>query len=279
MQMGAPVYSDLALSRRLERCEGSGCAGFIRARAELFPESGATWMEAGGTCAIFDGADSPVTQTFGLGIFETATDEILDTIEAFFLERGAPVFHEVSPLAGVETFQALHRRGYCPAELSSVLYRPIDRDLQLPLAPAGSLAVHLVGESNRGRYVETSVRGWSEFKEVSDQIGKLARVTVHRSDAHCFLVESDGAAIAAGALSIWEDVALLAGACTVPEGRRQGAQLALLQARLRFAAERGCTLAMMGALPGSTSQRNAERQGFRIAYTRVKWHLERAPLP
>ncbi len=33
----------------------------------------------------------------------------------------------------------------------------------------------------------------------------------------------------------------------------------------------GCDLAMMGALPGSDSQRNAERHGFHIAYTRIKW--------
>jgi hypothetical protein len=43
--------------------------------------------------------------------------------------------------------------------------------------------------------------------------------------------------------------------------------------RLRFAADQGCDLALMGALPGSASQRNAERQGFRIAYTRLKWQL------
>jgi hypothetical protein len=30
----------------------------------------------------------------------------------------------------------------------------------------------------------------------------------------------------------------------------------------------------MGALPGSGSQRNAERNGFRIAYTRTKWQLQ-----
>jgi GNAT superfamily N-acetyltransferase len=66
-------------------------------------------------------------------------------------------------------------------------------------------------------------------------------------------------------------VALLAGASTVPEHRKRGAQLALLDARLRYAAEHGCDLAMMGAAPGSASQRNAERHGFRIAYTRIKW--------
>jgi len=66
---------------------------------------------------------------------------------------------------------------------------------------------------------------------------------------------------------------LYAGASTVPEGRKQGAQLALLERRLDFAIDQGCDLAMMCAQPGSSSQRNAERRGFRIAYTRVKWKL------
>ena len=43
--------------------------------------------------------------------------------------------------------------------------------------------------------------------------------------------------------------------------------------RLHYAAEQGCELALMGALPGSGSQRNAERHGFRVAYTRIKWRL------
>jgi hypothetical protein len=45
----------------------------------------------------------------------------------------------------------------------------------------------------------------------------------------------------------------------------------LLEARLRYAAQNRCDLAMMAAMPGSASQRNAERNGFRIAYTRTKW--------
>jgi hypothetical protein len=45
----------------------------------------------------------------------------------------------------------------------------------------------------------------------------------------------------------------------------------LLKERMRYAFEHECNLAMMGALPGSNSQRNAERNGFQIAYTRTKW--------
>jgi hypothetical protein len=72
-------------------------------------------------------------------------------------------------------------------------------------------------------------------------------------------------------LSIHECVALFAGASTIPGRRGLGAQRALLDARLRFAADQRCDLAMMCAAPGSASQRNAERHGFRIAYTRIKF--------
>ena len=68
-------------------------------------------------------------------------------------------------------------------------------------------------------------------------------------------------------------LALFGGAATVPEMRRRGLQAALLEARLRYAFEQGYPLAMMVTEAGSQSQRNAERQGFRIAYTRTKWRL------
>jgi hypothetical protein len=68
-----------------------------------------------------------------------------------------------------------------------------------------------------------------------------------------------------------DGVAHLAGASTIPDGRKRGAQNALLDHRLQHAAAHGCDIALMGALPGSGSQRNAERHGFRIAYTRIKW--------
>ena len=102
---------------------------------------------------------------------------------------------------------------------------------------------------------------------------EIAEISAKRSDALSFLAELDRQPIATGAMSICDGVALLAGASTIPSGRRQGAQLALLDGRLRYAAAQGCDIAMMCAHPGSASQRNAERHGFHIAYTRVKWHL------
>jgi GNAT superfamily N-acetyltransferase len=78
-------------------------------------------------------------------------------------------------------------------------------------------------------------------------------------------------------LAMHDGIALLAGASTKPAHRRKGAQLALLGARLAAARRHGCDLAVMAARPGSASQRNAERHGFRIAYTRLKWRRRAVP--
>lgn len=93
-------FSDLGLSKRLERAEGHACFQYAEARRRLFPDSGAEWIECAGAYAVFDGIESPVTQTFGLALFEELSPASLDVIERFFLDRRAPVLHEVSPFAG-----------------------------------------------------------------------------------------------------------------------------------------------------------------------------------
>jgi hypothetical protein len=266
-------FSDLNLARRLERAEARANAEFVEARAKALPESGAQWIEVAGAYAMFDGAASPVTQTFGLGLFQTFTGDELDVMEEFFRRRGADVFHEVSPLAEPTLTALLNERGYRPIEFTSVMYRPVCGDLRLTASRNERILVRLIREGEQELWARTAAEGWGEHGGLADFILELGRVNARRADALSFLAELDGRAIATGALSICEGVALLAGASTVPEGRRQGAQLALLESRLRYAAGRGCDIATMGALPGSASQRNAERHGFRIAYTRIKWHL------
>ena len=115
------IYSDRILSQKLERTEGRANVDFVRTRAEMFPDSGATWLEVGGAYAMFDGLDSPLTQTFGLGIFEDATDRQLETIEEFYKHRSSPIFHEVSPMADPSILSLLTGRGYQPIELTSVM--------------------------------------------------------------------------------------------------------------------------------------------------------------
>jgi GNAT superfamily N-acetyltransferase len=266
------AFSDLNLSQRLERAEGQSCLEFAEARGRLHPQSGATWIECAGAYAVFEGANSPVTQSFGLGLFEPLTPPALDRIEAFFLDRGAVVVHEVSPLAGVGTLDLLCTRGYRPIELSSVLYQPVE--LPAPKTHPDGVIVRVAGVEEAASWAQINARGWGhEHPELMDFLGEFGPVAFAREHTVNFIAELDGRPGAAGALSLYGGVALFAGATTLPEMRRRGLQTALLEARLRYASEHGYDLAMMVTEAGSQSQRNAERKGFRIAYTRTKWQL------
>lgn len=270
MMTEAYPFADIELAQRLERTEARSNVEFVEARAKAFPDRGATWIEVAGTFAMFDGVGSPLTQTFGLGISEPITTEHMDTLEEFFRSRGAEVFHEVCPLADPSVWQLIKERNYQPVEFSNVLYRPISVDLRLDASRNEDIKVRVVEKHEVDLWARTASEGWSEFAEVADFMRELNHVVAH-SEGLSFVGELDGQQIATGALTIADDVALLAGASTIPAARRQGAQLAMLEDRLRYAAAQGCNIAMIVTAPGSGSQRNAERHGFRIAYTRSKW--------
>ena len=265
----AMAFADLDLSRRLERAEGQACLEFAESRQRLHPESGAAWMQCAGANVVFDGVDSPTTQTFGLGLFEPLTPGALDQMERFFQDRGASVVHEVSPLAGIAALDLLCARGYRPIELSSVMYRPVNRP-----GAGENTAARVASPEESGLWAELSARGWAhdnpDLRAFLEQFGAVA--FARKQSVH-FIAEHNGQPGAAGALSLHDGVALFGGAATVPEMRRHGLQAALLEARLAYAFEHGYPLAMMVTEVGSQSQRNAERQGFRIAYTRTKWRL------
>lgn len=265
----APL-ADLTLARLLERAEAVSSARFVEARRRRAADSRAEWIECGGAVALFDGTESPVTQTFGLGLFEAASEETLERLERFFFERGAAAHHEVSPLAGIECFHLLQHRGYMLAELTSVMYRTLD---SLPPATEG-VQVRIIQPEEADLWAQIAADGWRDVApELYDWIRQIGEATARKEESPCFLAWIDGRPVAAAGLSLIPPVAHLAGASTIPVARGRRAQQALLGARLRYAAEHGCTVALMGAAPSSASQRNAERQGFRIAYTRLKWRL------
>ena len=238
----------------------------------MTPATGAAWQDFGGTYAMFDGVGSPITQTFGLGLFTPPTAAQLEAIESFFRDRGAEVFHEVSPLADPEVLTILAERAYHPIELTSVMHMRLTPDRPVAVGRrAPELAVRRIDPGDEDVWAATAARGWGELPGLGAFMLDYGRVSAQSKGLACFLAEWNGTPIAAAGLALHNDVALLAGASTDPAFRGRGAQAALLDARLGYAASVGSDLAMMGALPGSASQRNGERQGFRIAYTRIKW--------
>jgi len=260
------MFADIELARRLEQTEGFAGAAFVEARG-----GESTSARIAGCYVMFDGVASPLTQTFALGMTEPATGSVLSEVEDFFKTRGSPVLHEVCPLAGVPLMQTLAERGYVPYEASNVLFMEL---AGVPERAACGFTVRLATNQDEDAYSRTSAQGWSENEQMAEMIAEFARVMFKAEGFQGFLVEQDGTAVATAGLVIRSGVALFAGASTILPARGQGAQRVVLAERLQHASQAGCDLAMMVTEPGSASQRNAERSGFQIAYTRIKWRLQ-----
>ena len=83
------------------------------------------------------------------------------------------------------------------------------------------------------------------------------------------LAELDGQPAGGGAFAVQDGLGLFFSDSTLAAARGKGVHQAVISARLAMAAESGCDLAVVSTAPGSISQRNYEKFGFQVVYTRV----------
>jgi ribosomal protein S18 acetylase RimI-like enzyme len=185
-----------------------------------------------------------------------AEAEQLDEILSFYAALGIDPWLELAPHTAL---------GPVPARVLgfyTVLYgRPGE-----PAEPGVE-----VRRAEGGRAVEAArilLAGHGVPESVVDAHAVALADAVERAAGWLYLAIVDGQPAAAAALTIAGGVGHLASAATLPDFRRRGCQAALVAARSAHAAVAGCDLVSSGAEFGSQSQRNLERAGLRVAYTK-----------
>lgn len=262
-------FVDRALAYRLESTDAYGSVAFARAHVRRYPEAGSTAEPFAGGWAIFAGVASPLTQAFALGLAGPVEEDEVARMEEFFGGRGAATMVELCPYADPSIVEVFRKRGYAPIEFTNVLARRLS-PLEAQGDEDGAVRVRQTEPHEAQAWAEAVARGFFPEGESSPMMVDLFATSLASGAGAYFLAEIDGQIAGGGMLAMHDAVASLGGASTLPAFRNRGAQTALLRARLAFAAEQGCDIAMVTTLPGSTSQRNVERQGFRVVYTRTK---------
>jgi ribosomal protein S18 acetylase RimI-like enzyme len=185
-----------------------------------------------------------------------AEAERLDEILSFYAALGIDPWLEVAPGTAVGPIPARVLGFY------TVLYgRPVER-----AEPAVE-----VRRAEGERTVEAArilLAGHGVPESVLDTHAVALADAVERAAGRLYLAIVDGQPAAAAALSIADGVGHLASAATLPDFRRRGCQSALVAVRSVDAGAAGCELISSGAEFGSASQRNLERAGLRLAYTK-----------
>src|ERR1700676_2236958 len=90
---------DLELAREIELAEASAAVSGAETMKGMQPQAGCAIELIAGGCAVYCGADSPVTQAVGLGLADEVTSEEFDRLEQFYFSRKHPVLGETRPLA------------------------------------------------------------------------------------------------------------------------------------------------------------------------------------
>ncbi len=267
------LFSNHELAQRLEGVEVFNQEQYALTHKQFHPESDVAYKRVGSGSALFAGADSPVTQSFGMGLDGVVDEVQMLALEEFYREHGAPVNIEVSHLADMSLFTLLCERGYTIIELSTVLLRAISLDDVMPQMPK-NVAIRATRADETESLARTIAAGFLESDDASavppEFVGMFTS-WFQQPNVMCFAAEAEGAFVAGGSMYMPNGVAVMGGASTLPSSRGRGLQSALVGARLRQAVLSGCELAMVITQPGSTSQRNMEKQGFRVMYARTKF--------
>jgi GNAT superfamily N-acetyltransferase len=262
-------FVDKALARRLESGEEMPQVLYARTFQQTRPEIGAAEEEICGGHMVFAGLGSPIGRATGVGFERPFTPADLDQVEQFYRDHKAPSQVDLCPMHESAVFEMFKERGYAIAELNNVLYRKLDVVEEISPPPLGcEIRRSLVTESDlAGEIVEKAF-----FPDGAPEAFRGLIAPLYQMDrALAYVASVEGRLVACGTgLVIPEHkIFALCGAGTLAEFRGRGLQTALLRARMATAAEAGCEYAVVVTQGGTTSQRNAERLGFRVAYSKV----------
>ncbi len=265
MELAAPAYypfGGLALARRLESAEAKDAAEFAEVWTRRNPQSGDAVINIGGGVIAFGGPGSPLSHAVGVGMQGPVSEADLGRIEEFYRSRETAPAIDLCPFADPSLSELLGKRGYRITEFNNVLVRPIGPDYEYRNAS-------IARSSNEYVWARTVSAGFFEREDFTHEELELTALIFQMPAGVPWIATVEGEPAAAAGMAIQEKLALFFGDSTVKRFRGRGLHSALIQARLAYASAQGCDLATASTLPGSGSQANYERLGFRLVYTKL----------
>ena len=270
-----PLFCDTALARRIERAE----ATLIAASSEAARRRGAAppgfVMPLAGGVASFADEDSPFNKVAGLGFDGVPAPTELEEVERHFSACGAGVQVELSNLADPEVGAQLTARGYRLVSFENVLGIAIAEPPE-QVTPPG-VQIRRSWDDELAAWLDVVITGFAHGDDQGvpshEALPREALEKAQRDFAAAgvrrYIALRNGIPAGGASFGVTDRVAQMAGAATAPAHRRRGIQSALLGARLADAVAEGCDIAVVTTQPGSVSQRNVQRSGFDLLYTRA----------
>lgn len=255
------MYVTKDLTARMEACIKQTHIEVTR----QYPQG--TLLDVNGGTACFSGFDSFLSQVVGWG-FHTKSryfKKEIEIIEHFYKSLAhSRVDIELCPYVGNDLMIFLSERGYGVSEINNVSvldlssFKP-EEQLDSPYT------IRMVKSSEVDEWARRVAMGFG-YPEAQEQFSHYARA----KGISAFAVYDGDQIIAGATIAMHEDVCDLGVTSTLPAYRGKGLQKKLLLTRLNYAKQQGLVMATVTTEPGTISDLNVQKSGFRCAYTRIK---------
>ena len=251
---------DKNLAKRIEHCIQMSHINVTQ--QYIATNTHAAILEIGGGAACFSGHDSFLSQVIGWGFNSDISnpEDDLNQIEQFYLQKQhQQVDIELCPFVDDGIINLLSTRGYHVTEVNQISV------LDLNTYENHFSKEHIAIADDVKAFAQCVSEGFScshlkhhfEYYALSGAIYPFAAYVDHKM-------------VAGATCAIDQDICDLGVTSTLPAFRGRGFQKELLHARLSFAIKKGVKLATVTTEPGSISDINTQKLGFRCAYTRLK---------
>lgn len=263
----------LELTHRLEAADAREVAIGLQGLAQRLGD------EAGVAVGRFGRAVAVVCQCLETSLynrvigFDAEALDRIDEIIAFYRDRNVPPRFDIVPeLVTDEIASALRKRGFeerTKPIFSNLMMAAAPRS-DIPDPPAG-IAIREAPREKAALIGTTHAAGLEYPSPAREYLGWQLEARLEDPTACGFLAEIDRRPAATGMLLVTDRIGYFGHASTVHRFRGRGCQTALIQARLKKAAELGCDHVVAFPVPETASHRNLVRCGFELAHRLQIW--------
>ncbi len=264
---GRQAWIDAELAARIEAADAQSLAALVRLHLHSDPEAEGDVLAVAGGWAVFSELGRQFCQARGLGLEAAVGDDDLRRIEAFYDGCDGACRITLCPYADPTLIELTSARGYTIEELTNVWAQPLDASTPGP-EPTPGLTIEAVDARMTSGWAHTVASGFAGKGGPSAAAIGLFELIGRSEGTVCYLARLASRPCGGAAMHLRDGVARLFAASVLAGCRGRGVHRALIGRRAADAAAMGCDLAVIQALPGRLAERNAQRGGFHLAYTR-----------
>lgn len=256
-------------TKKIEDIKRKGTQAYFKEYQKQSPSFTGEYLVLKGKGDVFCSGDS--CHGLGFGTDEVLVSSDIDEMENFVRKKRTDfsLFLEITPYADEKLIKRLQVLGYTLDHFLNVWLIDLQQWQPKEVQQDSGAIVEKVDDENVHDWAWAVALGISDDDYQTAVAVESVRSFWQVEGNTAFLVRENGECTGGGCMAIDGELAELFMTATLPAKRGKGYQAMLIEERLQYAKEAGCSYATVTTKPGTSSARNVRRSGFQLAYDKA----------